>query len=77
MDLANLVNMANRIAEFHAVWPDPDAAALAIAEHIRKFWAPRMRRELLQNLESPSTAELHPLACQALKLHRDELMPFN
>ncbi len=75
MNLANLVNMANRIAEFHASWPDQDAAVLAISEHIRKFWAPRMRRDLIQAVTIGTASDLHPLVHRALLSQRDGLMP--
>ncbi|MFF5076498.1 formate dehydrogenase subunit delta [Actinoplanes sp. NPDC000266] len=45
----------------------PEAAAVAIAEHIRAFWDPRMRTELARRLESePQT--LDPLALAAARL---------
>ena len=39
--------MANRIGEFFQAMPDRQEALLGVATHIRKFWDPRMRRELL------------------------------
>lgn len=39
-----LVSMANDIAANLAFQPD---AEMKIADHIRRFWAPRMRRMLL------------------------------
>ena len=41
-----LVHMANRIGEFFQAMPDREEALLGVATHIRKFWDPRMRREL-------------------------------
>jgi formate dehydrogenase subunit delta len=46
----NLVHMANRIGEFFAAMPDAEEASREIAEHLHKFWEPRMRRELLAHL---------------------------
>ena len=43
MDSANLVRMANRIGEFFEAMPEREEALQGIAEHIRKFWEPRMR----------------------------------
>ena len=45
----------------------PDAAAAAIAEHIRAFWDPRMRAELVRRAES-EPAGLDPLALAAARL---------
>lgn len=75
MDIANLVHMANRIGDFHASFTDRQEALDATAGHIHKFWAPRMRRELLGQLDQPSTQTLHPLVREALTLHRQTLMP--
>lgn len=75
MDIANLVHMANRIGDFHASFPDHEEALQGIATHIQKFWAPRMRRELLLQLEQPATANLQPLVREALHRAHDVLMP--
>lgn len=44
--LEALVRMANQIADNYASLV-PDEAAAAVARHIRRFWAPSMRAELL------------------------------
>jgi formate dehydrogenase subunit delta len=75
MDIANLVHMANRIGDFHASFTDRQEALEATAGHIHKFWAPRMRRELLGQLDQSSTQALHPLVREALTQHRQALMP--
>lgn len=48
---------------------EPDAAAAAIAEHVRVFWDPRMRAELMRRAESEPAA-LDPLALAATRLLR-------
>ena len=76
MALGKLVRMANQIGEFFAAEPDAQAAQLGIAEHLRKFWAPSMRRELLDALDQPGAADaLAPLVRSALLQHRDALTP--
>lgn len=52
MDVQRLVAMANDIANYFASEPDRDAAIAGIANHLRKFWDPRMRRQLIAHLES-------------------------
>ena len=47
MDVHHLVKMANEIGEFFAQSPDRDEAIASIAAHLRNFWEPRMRRELI------------------------------
>lgn len=70
MDSANLVRMANRIGEFFEAMPERDEALRGIAEHIRKFWEPRMRAELARVLASPDEAQaLKPIVREALVLH--------
>jgi len=51
MDIANLVRMANRIGDFFEAMPDRGEAMNDIADHIQKFWEPRMRTALLDFLE--------------------------
>ncbi len=75
MDIANLIQMANRIGEFHTSFPDHQEALQATANHIHKFWAPRMRSALLLQLDQTSTQTLHPLVREALILNRAALTP--
>jgi formate dehydrogenase subunit delta len=49
MSLPKLVYMANQIGKFF-VTEDPATAAAAIADHLKKFWDPRMRAEILDHL---------------------------
>ncbi|MEE6258796.1 formate dehydrogenase subunit delta [Plantactinospora sonchi] len=67
-DVSPQVRMANEIA-VHFHHQAPEAAASAIAEHIRAFWDPRMRAELMRRVEAePET--LDPLALAAARLLR-------
>lgn len=63
------LRLANEIAaQFHHM--PADAAAKAIALHIRQFWDPRMRAQLLAHVDSGDTAELDPLVVDAVALLR-------
>ncbi len=42
----DLVRMINQICEFFAAYP-PDEAVAGVEEHLRKFWDPSMRTQLL------------------------------
>jgi formate dehydrogenase subunit delta len=75
MDADNLVHMANRIGEFFAASPDRDEAEGEMALHFLHFWEPRMRRQILQLVDSAAGEGLHPFVAEALRRHRDELMP--
>ncbi len=48
MDVQRLVAMANDIARYFASEPDREAAVEAVADHLRKFWTPRMREQLVK-----------------------------
>ncbi len=60
-----LVMMANQIAKAFA--PQGEARAVPqIAQHIKDFWDPRMRRDIFEHLDSGG-AGLDPLALAALR----------
>ena len=48
MELHHLIKMANEIGGFFAQMPEREEAVAAIAGHLRNFWEPRMRRELIE-----------------------------
>ena len=74
MEANNLIRMANRIGEFFAAMPDHEEAVNDIAQHIQKFWEPRMRLQILAALAQPDQAELiAPLVREALQLHAEQL----
>ncbi|ASM76086.1 formate dehydrogenase subunit delta [Vitreoscilla filiformis] len=50
MDIRTLTHMANRIGQFYEAQPDRAEALVGIAQHIEKFWEPRMRRALAAHL---------------------------
>jgi formate dehydrogenase subunit delta len=74
MDAGKLVKMANDIAAFFAAEPEPKVALEGIAGHIKKFWEPRMRRELLAALDAGGTG-MAPAVAEALRAHRKLLQP--
>jgi formate dehydrogenase subunit delta len=75
MDIHNLVHMANRIGDFYESMPDAEEAKSDIANHIAKFWEPRMRRILIEQLQTEGTQALHAMVREAVVAHRAELMP--
>ena len=63
-----LVMMANQIAKFFETQGETRAVP-QIAQHIKDFWDPRMRRGILEHVASGG-AGLDPLALAAIrKLH--------
>ena len=75
MDTHNLVHMANQIGQFFSAYPDRNEALEGIANHIRKFWEPRMRLKLLESMDQGLTGELSELVAQSLAMHRATLQP--
>jgi formate dehydrogenase subunit delta len=55
-----LVRMANQIADFFRTVPEPEAVA-GTADHIQKFWDPRMRAQLKTILNAGGEG-LNPIA---------------
>jgi formate dehydrogenase subunit delta len=70
MDADNLVRMANRIGQFFEAMPDRAEALAGVATHLKKFWEPRMRRELAEHIDQHDGAGLLPIVREALQRHR-------
>jgi formate dehydrogenase subunit delta len=71
-----LVRMANRIGEFFDALPCHEEAVDGVAQHLRKFWEPRMRRRLYAYLDGPQAgAGLTALVRAAVVTRREELAP--
>lgn len=51
MSVESLVRMANDIANFFASEPERSAAVAGVAGHIRRYWDPRMRRQIFAHLD--------------------------
>jgi len=71
MDSQNLIKMANQIAVFFEPMPDRDAAIEAMAQHLKRFWNPRMRQRLMQAMDAGQADGLHDLARVCLDRYRD------
>jgi formate dehydrogenase subunit delta len=65
MQPEKLVHMANQIGQFFASQRHEDAVA-SIADHLKKFWDPRMRAAIVAHLDQGG-AGLDPLVLQAVK----------
>ena len=69
MSPEKLAYMANQIGKFFAHQPREQAVA-AIADHIRRFWDPRMRRDILAHL---GEVRLDPAVREAVEGLRESL----
>ena len=73
MQIETLIKMANQIGAFFEAMPDHAEAVDGIADHLRKFWEPRMRRELLAHVDAHGSGAISPIVAEALARHRGEL----
>ena len=64
MKTEKLVYMANQIGKFFAAQGE-DATLAGVADHLRKFWDPRMRAELIAHVEAGG-AGLDPIVGKAV-----------
>ena len=49
MRIERLVSMANDIGAFFNAEPDKSEAAKSVANHLKRFWDPRMRRQIVEH----------------------------
>jgi len=61
-----LVYMANQIGDFFQSYPH-DQAVKGISEHIKKFWDPRMLKQVYKIIKKPDHG-LKPNAFEALEI---------
>jgi formate dehydrogenase subunit delta len=67
MDVSRLVAMANDIAAFFQGEAGEAGASAKVAEHLKRFWAPRMRQQLVA-YASAGGAGLSAVAQGAVRL---------
>lgn len=65
-----LVRMANQIGAFFEAMPERPEALENAARHIRSFWAPPMRRALLEQVDGPQADALSGFMVEAVRTHR-------
>ena len=75
MNTELLVNMTNEISMFFASESAPAQAANDVATHLRRFWEPRMRRQIVTHFEEHRGEGLSDLARQAVALLAAESKP--
>jgi formate dehydrogenase subunit delta len=75
MNIHHLVTMANQIGTFFESYPDREEARAEIANHLQRFWAPPMRRQLLQHIAQEEGEGLSPLVLEAVQANLARLTP--
>jgi formate dehydrogenase subunit delta len=74
MEIERLVKMANDIGNFFNAEPDRDTAVNGTADHIRKFWDPRMKRAIIAHLRKEGGVGLSELARTAVTRLESEVV---
>lgn len=67
MDKLNLVKMANNIGAYFQSEPDRNIAIAGIEQHMRNFWEPRMRRQIVEYLQQGDCSELMDIVAEAVR----------
>jgi formate dehydrogenase subunit delta len=62
MNAEHLAEMVNDIANFFAAEPDRPAAIDGVCNHLRKFWEPRMRKQIVAYVRDHGGSGMSDLA---------------
>jgi len=65
MDIHHLVKMANEIGGFFESTSDHEEGVNSIAQHLKNFWDPRMRRQIIE-YALRDDGDLKPIVREAL-----------
>lgn len=68
MESNQLVKMANQISGFFKSYPDRDLARSEMLTHFKKFWAPKMIKELKLLLVNDNLSDLDADVVEVFKL---------
>lgn len=66
MNIERLSQMVNDIANYFAAEPDHATGVAGVADHLKKFWDPVMRRQIIEHLQGGGVG-LEPLAREAVQ----------
>ena len=66
MDKQNLIKMANNIGTFFKSEPDRDIAVAGIEQHLKNFWEPRMRHQIIDYVQQGGS-ELMDIVAEAVR----------
>jgi len=68
MNIDLLIKMTNEIGDFFAGASDPQQAARDVANHLKRYWEPRMLRQMFAYYEQRQGAGLSDLGKSAVGL---------
>jgi len=66
VDNQRLLRMANQIGAFFESYPDRAEAVAGVANHLRSFWAPVMRRQIIEYAAGGGGAEMKDIVRDAV-----------
>ncbi len=74
MHLEHLIKMVNQIGGFFEAMPDREEAMAGVMQHLKNYWDPRMRRQLLQHVTDGGEG-ISPFTLESLRFHHVALTP--
>jgi formate dehydrogenase subunit delta len=74
MEASSLIKMANQIGTFFESMPNHQQALEDIATHLKRFWAPKMRKIIVDCIDQKQDAEMMDIVREAINTHRDRLV---
>jgi formate dehydrogenase subunit delta len=74
MKIEALIKMANQISDFYEGESGKDAPA-AVATHLRRYWEPRMRKDMLTHYDLNGGEGLQEVALKAVGILAAERQP--
>jgi formate dehydrogenase subunit delta len=75
MNLDLLIKMANEISAYFASEADAEQAARDVAAHLKRYWEPRMRRQIIAYFRERGGGGLTELALRAVAVLAAESPP--
>ena len=73
MDINNLVTMLNQMGDVFEAMPDRKQAKLDLITHVKKFWEPRMKNSIIEEVNND--IGLSPFVKEALVENIDKIKP--
>jgi formate dehydrogenase subunit delta len=67
MNIEHLVKMANQIGAFFEAESQREDAVNGVLGHLRRFWEPRMRREIISHVHNSGGNDLKDIVREAVK----------
>jgi formate dehydrogenase subunit delta len=77
MNIDLLIKMANQITSFWEGEVGQEAAAAEVATHLRRYWEPRMRAQMITYYEERQGSGLNDVAKKAVGLLAAQAKPAN